>query len=1506
MADPLAAFHPLVAAWFRERVGTPTDAQARAWPEIAAGGHVLVVAPTGSGKTLTAFLWALDRLLSGAWEAGRVRVLYVSPLKALNADIERNLSTPLAELSRRFAAAGTGQPGIRALTRSGDTPAAERRRLLSQPPEVLITTPESLNILLTSQGGRRLFAGLQTVILDEIHAVAGSKRGSHLVTAVDRLGLAAGEFQRVALSATVRPAETVAQLVAGFQMMGEGEAASYRPRPITVVRSAVPKRYDVRVGLPAGFAAEGEPPAFWEGFSAQLVERIRRHRSTLLFTNSRRLAEKVTRFVNEAEGSDLAYSHHGSLAKEVRQVVEGRLKRGELPALVATSSLELGIDIGDLDEVVLIQTPKTIASTIQRLGRAGHRVGEVSHGMIYPTFARDFLSAAVVARAVLDGDIEEVRPIANPLDVLAQVVLSMLVGESWRLDALFAFLRSTYPFRNLSRRAFDLVIEMLAGRYADSRLRELKARIAVDGVAGTARARPGVDRLLYLSGGTIPDRGYFTLRIQDSMARLGELDEEFVWERSLGDVFSLGAQSWRIQAITHNDVLVTPARGAAPMAPFWRADEQDRGFHLSERIARFLALADAELGKPAFLATLVESFAMEEGAAAQLVQLLERQRAATGVLPHRYRLVVERLAGPSAPDRLELYLHTFWGGAVNRPFSLALAAAWSERYPMAPIEVLHDDDCVAVALPAEADPDELLGLVGPGAIEGLLRSKLESTGFFGARFRENAGRALLLPRAGFRHRTPLWLNRQRAKKLLEAVAGYGDFPLVVETWRTCLEDELDLPALRRLLGELASGEIQVARATTAAPSPFAAGLVWKQTNTAMYDDDTPLAARGPGLRPDLLREVALSAGHRPPLPAGLVADLEARLQRLAPGYAPREAAELVEWVKERLLLPESEWQALVAAIERDGGLTEGFSLDATLAEAERRLVRVTLPAAAGPAVVALDVLPRLFAALGLGQAEVALTALGGGRLGRGQAAVVTQLLVAGPAGNAELTGVLAEWARFYGPFPADRLAATFCLDARRGAGVLAELERRQLWVIDRLREGAELLEICDTENLERLLRRLRAARRPAFEALPLARLPLFLAAHQGLTDSGDDLEALKDRLEQLLGFPAPAAAWEADFLPARLVPYYPAWLDSLLLESELLWVGTGAERLTFAFASDLDLLGLEPQSAGTAEEIDFLFAGSSARQDGTRRDSVRRDLGEIARATGLASGEVSRRLWELAWQGRASNQAFAVVRQGIAGRFRPEAVPERPARSAAPVAPGRRRFDRWQASRAFGGAWFPLAPPAPPADALAAEERHKERARWLLARYGIVFRELLARELPAFQWGPLFRALRLLELSGEVLAGYFFRGIPGPQFALPGAFRLVERGLPEDAVFWLNALDPASPCGLDLPELRTALGPELPRRLPTTYLAFVGSRLALVARRLGKELDLHLPPDHPSLPRALGVLKVLLTRQAQPLKSIEIAEINGEPAAKSPYAAALADLFAVTRDPAGLKLWRRY
>ncbi len=1499
MDDPLHLFHPLIARWFAERLGKPTPIQSLAWRKIAAGRHVLASAPTGTGKTLAAFLWAVDRLAAGAWKGGATRVLYVSPLKALNNDIRRNLLGPLAELGAQFAQSGAAFPEIRILTRSGDTPSEERRALYRHPPEILITTPESLNIMLTSRSGRDIFHGVTTVIVDEIHALAGTKRGTHLITAVERLTLTSGEFQRIALSATVDPVEAVADFIGGYELVNEEDGGTYRKRPVAILRAADAKHYAVAVASPSHAARdEKEEDLWWRNLADELKETIRANRSTLIFTKSRRAAEKMARFLNEGEEEIVAYSHHGSIAREIRLEVEERMKRGELKAIVATNSLELGIDIGELDEVILVETPFSISSSLQRLGRAGHGVGRTSRGRLYPTHGLDFLTAAVMARSVREKSVEPLRPVACPLDILAQVIVSMTSVEQWDRDALYAFLKTCWSYHALTRRQYDLVLEMLAGRYADSRLKELLPRVSVDKIDNTVRAKSGAAYLLYTSGGTIPDRGCYDLRLQDTRAKIGELDEEFVWERRVGDTFTLGTQIWRIQNITHNDVEVLPLRAVAGMVPFWRAEEVDRDFHYAGRIMAFLKDADAELSDgEAFREKLAAEYAMRPEAADALAAFLERQREAmAGKLPHRGRIVLEHYRGGSSrTDGRECVVHTFWGGRLNRPFAMALAAAW-ERDRRVPLEVYTGDDGILLILPDGADVAGILRAVTPENLEVLLRSRLESTGFFGARFRENAARALLLPRASFHRRYPLWLARLRAKRLLEAVARYADFPIVLETWRECLQEAFDLPNLKAMLGELHAGLIEIAEVENDEPSPFCDGLIWRQTNKYVYEDDTPENRRPSGLSRGILDEVLHSSRLRPRIPPRLVAELEGRLQRVAPGYAPSDPAELLDWLKERLLIPLHEWDLLHAACRRDAA-----DFPAELPEKiAGKIVTVRPRGAAVPHVCArenLALVNRLFGGGEEGQTDEgaadhgSATALSAVRRGRGQDILREPVHDADGENTLDAAGFLVQWLSYYGPMTRTALGQRLGMRGDELTGILAELAEEGRIIVDAICEGAEKEEVCHTDNLERLLRMARRARQPVFTALPIDCLPLFLASWQGVARPGETLVDLRERMEKLFGFVAEAPLWEEAILPARMEQYRPTWLDGLFNATPLRWIGAGREKILFALEDEAGLFVAPPERDLSRARLLF------------PHDRGAYQLFDIARHTGVNTEETTRQLWDLAWKSVVLNDTMETLRKGILAGFTAsgrDAIGGRPTAGRRPLR--RSAVNRWAATRPLQGNWRLLQTAAPgDAEGLEKMELDKERVRILLDRYGILFRELLDREAPLLRWRRLFPVLRLMELSGEITSGCFFEGVPGVQFMSFPAFRTLQGGLDEESVYWLNAKDPASLCGAGLAGLKGTLPP----RHAAHHTVFHGRRLVLVSRRNGRELQFHIPPDHPRLPESLAFCKVLLARDFNPEKGIVVEKINGLPARESPYRETLR-AFGFADVYEGLELRRRY
>lgn len=1436
--DSLAPFHPIVRDWFESAFGEPTEIQEKAWELISDNQHALISAATGSGKTLAAFLWALNQLIVGEWEAGRTRVIYISPLKALNNDIRRNLKEPLAALRERFEIEGKDWPDVRALTRSGDTEQSDRRKMLRRPPEILITTPESLNLMLASKDGQRALLGVKSLILDEIHSVVGSKRGVYLMTAVERLAHLNGEFQRIALSATVKPMETVAAFVGGFIDNGE----SKRPRDVKKAESSVKKYYSIEARFPDDADEDMPDDDFWHPIVLQLKEIVAANRSTLIFVNSRALCEKITYKINKGEPMPIAYSHHGSLSKEIRFAVEQRLKNGDLKAIVATNSLEMGIDIGALDRVVMVQCPGIISSAIQKVGRAGHQVGAVSRATLFPSHSRDFLEAAVLSKAIQDRDIEPVRPVECPLDVLAQVIVSMVGAQPWDIDELFGAIRSSYSYRELLREPFDLVLNMLAGRYEASRLRELKPRISINRIENTVTARKGALLAYYFSGGVIPDRGYFHLRLEGAGSRIGELDEEFVWERSIGDAFTLGAQSWRIERITYNDVFVVPGDGTGPRPPFWRSDEFNRDFHYSSRIGEFLKWADERAEDMDFADTLEREFAFDKTTSKALADLLRKQKTITrSALPHRFHILAELVnAAPGGAPGQQLVLHTHWGGRVNRPFALALDAAWEERFGHR-ADVYVNNDCVVVSVSEETPVDEVFRLVSASNVEDLLRRRLEDSGFFGARFREAAGTALLITRQKAGQRLPLWLSRMRSKKLLDSVKRYPDFPIALEAWRSCLKDEFDMESLKQVLSELEQGVTDISYVRTSVASPFASSVAWRQINDRyMYDTDDPLGGKASDLREDLIRSIAFDEGLRPTVSRSIIDEFEFKRQRLAPGYGPTDELELKEWLRDRIALPEEEWNRLLeplAPMESDNSY---------------------LPIIRSDGYVYLEE-----------------------ETGRVEALFA-------PSPNPDL---FSEWISYFGPVSVDSIRSRFSKAEQSLDALLDVLVDDRKLVTGKLLEGSDALYVCDYDNFEALLRMQRARNRPTFEALPIALLPRFFAERSGILGAGVSDEATLETIERLSGFAERANLWEEEILPARVSGYRTMMLDSCLLEENIEWSGLGVNRIRFGFKDERGLVAPGEDSELRSDE-QLVSRMLESREGG------RFSFEELQASLELGSESLEAALWSLVWKGKASSDSCVALRRGLLAEFSIAKATEKQNRRREAIAPNRARVGRrtrmLSASNTvvYPGSWYAIPQQSEIEDAIESLEKGKERVRILLDRYGVVFREALAKEPKGYRWRDVFKALRIMELSGELLSGVFFEGIPGLQFASHEAFRSLKKERRGSPLFWMNAADPASLCGLGLEPFKGAL----PKRLASTRIAYRGNDLLLEIHRQGKALVFHAEPEDPDLERALDPLRNLLTRSFHPARNISLETINDEDARNSRYLDLLEANFRLYRD----------
>ena len=1452
MDQALSLFDDQIANWFDETYGEPTDIQRQAWPKIAEQKNLLISAPTGSGKTLTAFLWAINQFVTGQFETGATRVLYISPLKALNNDIQRNLISPLAALQKRAEEAGLPFPSIRVQTRSGDTEQIERRRMLRHPPEILITTPESLNILLTSKSGEAMLRHIETVILDEIHGIVGDKRGVYLMSAVERLVPLAGEFQRISLSATVKPMQHIANFVAGYRRLPGGP---FKQRSIECLNSTAKKHYAISVRYPEATANRPIEEKVWDSLAEDFVTKIRANRSTLLFVNSRTLAETLTHKINTAASETLAYAHHGSLSREIRLEVEQKLKNGELAAIVATSTLEMGIDIGALDEVILIQAPEGIASAIQRIGRAGHGVGETSRCTLYPTHPLDFIESAVLGKAVLEGDIEPIKTIRCPLDVLAQVIISMTSTRVWHLDDLFQELRRSTPFHGLKQQQFDLIINMLNGRYGEDRIRELRPKVIVDQRLQTIESRRGTTLSLYMSGGVIPDRGYFQIRHQDNNARIGELDEEFVWEAFVGKVFAFGTQHWQIKKITHNDVVVAPAKPTAIAPPFWKSEGMNRTFHYADRIGRFLEAADEELFNESFAQRLMNDHHLEPLVCKELIALLQKQQVHTRApLPHRHHLLIEKIqAAAGNQSGYQIVIHTGWGNRINRPLGLAMEAAWLDLWGEQP-EIFVTDQCLVLQMIEDFDARDLLALVSAADIEQLLRKRLEGSGFFGARFRENAGRALLLSKGKFNERKPLWMSRLQSQKLLDVVAKYQDFPILLETWRTCLQDEFDLENLRLVLNELANGEIRVSEVSSQQPSPFAQTVAWDQINEYMYMSDKPRSSTSSNLSRDLLESLVFQPALRPAIPAKIIQDFLLRRQRTLPGYEPQTKVDRVEWVKERLLIPEQEWQ-------------------------HDPLVSSDLPD--------LPDLPSGLETLVHNGARMIVAA-------EDATLVNSQLAELNPT-------LLGNWLQYYGPISLDQICQHIGTSPAETEAALSLLLGDNTIIAGPLILDDEQLYYCDAANFEVLLRFVRRAARVNFEPLPLAQLTPFLYRWQCRyigQDAEDDLPGLIDVLQCL---PMQPEAWEQHILPARLAGYDGRSLDLMMQSGGLYWIGDQKQKVQFCFADNLTLLDDNSSAEAKARaEPELEQVREHEHEQQLFSDPYSRyDFLTLLDKTGLAASELAAQLWQSVWKGSVSNDTFIALRAGILNKFNvKEATPAKLPRSR------RAGFRHWKREIPFAGDWHQIRYPDPPSDTLEIEDRNKERVRLLLDRYGILFRELLLHEQAAFRWRNLFRSIRLMELSGELYSGYFFSDIPGPQFVSPAA--LASLSAPSSGqIFWLNATDPISACGMALPELTTT-APNLPRRVAGNYLTYSENKLILVVEQHGKKLNFHLPPDAETIQASFGVLHHLLERRFAPKSKITLNLINGIPARQSPYLAPLEAAFDLVRDHKSVHLQKKF
>ena len=1416
----LAGFSAITRDWFTGAFAAPTEAQAQAWSAIGKGENTLVIAPTGSGKTLAAFLWALDKLAAAPAPADpkeRCRVLYISPLKALAVDIERNLRAPLTGIRHTAQARGIAEPDIRVAVRTGDTGPDERRRLATKPPDILITTPESLFLLLTSRA-RDALRGVDTVIVDEVHALAGSKRGAHLALSLERLDALNPDrtpAQRIGLSATVRPAEAVASFLGGS-------------RPVTIAAPPSDKQLDVQIVVPVEDMsdldtprpADGDPPdgspqprSIWPHVEERVLDLIEQHRSTIVFANSRRLAERLCGRLNELAAeraeiragagpadpppgpapppaeimaqagssagapAEVARAHHGSVSRQERAQIEEALKAGRLPAVVATSSLELGIDMGAVDLVIQVESPPSVASGLQRTGRAGHNVGDVSRGVIFPKYQGDLVQAAVVARRMQRGQIEELSVPRNPLDVLAQQIVAMTAMDDWDVDELDRVVRRAAPFASLTRPVLEAVLDMLAGRYPSEEFAELRPRLVWDRTTGVLHGRPGAQRLAVTSGGTIPDRGLFGVFLAASQReangrnshRVGELDEEMVYESRVGDIFVLGASSWRIEDITADQVLVSPAPGQPGKLPFWHGDAPGRPVELGRALGAYCRELASASEQDA--TARLRADGLDQLAAANLVRYLADQREATGYVPDDRTLVLERFRDELGDWRL--VLHSPFGAPVHAPWALAIAARLRERYHGMDVQAMHTDDGIVIRVPdTEEPPPTGIAELAPEEVEQLVTDELGSSALFASRFRECAARALLLPRRQPGRRSPLWQQRQRSAQLLSVARKYGTFPIVLETVRECLQDVFDVPGLVGLMRELTARKIRLVEVETPTPSPFGRSMLFRYVGAFMYEGDSPVAerrAQALALDSSLLAELLGQADLRELLDPAVVADTERELQRLTPSRACRDVEGVADLLRAIGPLTGPE----VAERCQDPAAAAGW-LDSLVRQRRALEVRIT----GGTRWAAIEDAGRLRDALGV-------------PLPPGVPAAFTEP-VADP-----LSDLVARYARGHGPFPTAGLAARYGLGVAVIAGTLRRLAAEGRVAEGEFLPGVRGTQWCDTGVLRMLRRRCLAKLRKEAEPAPPAALARFLPAWQnagqplgGRGDGGPgaaggrrpraSADSVFEAIDQLAGAAVPASALETLILPGRVPGYQPGMLDELTAAGEVVWSGAGGLPggdgwVGLAPADTAPLLLPAPAEITMTPLHEAVLAaldGGGGLFFRMLADRATMLLPEAER-TAASDAAMAAAVWDLVWAGRLTNDTLAALRT-VLGTGRPVATPPlgspvTRSRPAGRTAARRRSFGRPSMPARTGpptvtGRWS-LVPPADP----DPTRRLHALARSLLDRYGILIRGTVAAERVPGGFAAIYPVLRAMEDAGQCRRGYFVEGLGAAQFALPGA-----------------------------------------------------------------------------------------------------------------------------------------
>ena len=1532
VSPALKPFHPLIREWFQETLGAPSAPQERGWPAIASGEHTLILAPTGTGKTLTAFLWELNNLIvdgSAAPLANAVHILYVSPLKALNNDIQRNLERPLKELEQRFATAGEPFPEIRVAVRTGDTPQSARARMIRKSPHVLITTPESLHIMLTTVRGRGMFSAVRAVIVDEIHAIAGTKRGVHLALTLERLArLCEQSPQRIGLSATQRPLDEIARFLGGCR--------SGAFRPVTIVDCGLVKRTEISIESPVEDLGHVPGGTIWPSVAPLVLRHMRDARTTIVFVNNRAQAEKMAARINALAGEELALPYHGSLSRERRFLLEGALKAGKLKALVSTSSLELGIDIGSVDLVLQLQSPKRVATALQRVGRAGHTLQAVSRGVFVPTFRDDAAEMLAIERGMRSGDVEPTRVVQNALDVLAQVIVAAVaIDDDWTSADLFSLVRQAYPYHALTRAAFDEVLAMLSGKYPSDVAAELEARMVWDRTTDRLTPLRSARLVAVVNGGTIPDRGLYAVNLPDR-TRLGELDEEFVHETRIGDVFQLGSSTWRVNAIEHDRVIVTAAPGAPARMPFWHGEYAARSAHLSSRIGALRRRLD-QARTDDDISAIAAEYECDNATAQSLVEYVHQQRHATGVVPDEKILVVEHFRDET--NAVRIVIHAPFGGRVNAPWGMALAARvrralrgdGARHLPGTDVQVQTTDDGIMLRLPDLNGPvplDTLRGLA-PDEAERCVLEEIGDSSLFGARFRMNAARALLLPRGNPRRRMPLWLQRLKAQDLLQTVREFPSFPVLVETYRDVLQDAFDMPALAEVLHSLQVGALEMHDVATTMPSPFAATLQFGFVMDWMYADDTPRAEQRAAmlsLDRGLLDE--LLGGDGAVADEGTLRALE-QLLAFRRGTAPTRQARTAD--------------ELAILLDRAGDLTvtelaERVAAEGVIGDPLRELlgsgraIAVGIPLGVGGTeerVILTDSYPRYVAAFG--DASMAMVGLGPELLPAvATTAIPESLRRATVTRGAARRELLARFVTLSAAFTVD--------DVRRRYDLTIESVTNQLedWTAaGKLVRGNFALEEglppaqrwVSRRFLEQARRRELAAARRQIEAVNIEAFAHFLQRWQHLDPSSrlEGAEGTAAAVRQLYGIARPADAWERDYLQNRVTGYDAEAITRLCGAGEAVWVGGSSSSASDESGATLVQLRFVRRGTGRAWLNEAVDSGPALSENAERLYQTLRTEGasffdDLTRLTQLGGRATRDALKELVGAGLVTNDTVESLRHVVrwrpivSARVRDQPDPTRwlpadfspsPNRPVVQRRPNLRRLPKWRpptegrpdpGAATWPGRWSLVRTNG--ILGLTDEESVLAEvvARQWLDRYGVVTRDWWKRERPTVSWRAIYRELKRLEFRGDVRRGYFVRGLAGAQFALPSAVELLRTSgaanAPNDdnpiilqPIVTMAASDPANPYTLSATGMVESRSVELARkRTRGALLATRAGEVILVAEGRGRRVTIRAGVSLLDLADAARALASRLVDANEGRRDVTIETIDGAPAASSPYA----------------------